>query len=145
MGLLSTIKFRFDRVGTLKALLDKWRPRNCTTEKAYENSLTTFLRRELPEDTKITPQYAQGRFHADLVIDDRLVVEIKYNLDTTAKYQRLVGQIATYKDRKGQVILLLTGKTDLDLKKELTSYLKKEGLRDSLILMQEDKVFVFEK
>lgn len=145
MGLFSTIKFRFDRVGTLKALLDKWRPRNCTTEKAYENSLTTFLRRELPEDTKITPQYAQGRFHADLVIDDRLVVEIKYNLDTTAKYQPPVGQIATYRDWKGQVILLLAGKTDPDLKKELTPYLKKEGLRDSLILMQEDKVFVFEK
>ena len=104
--------------------------------------MTAFLRRELPEDTKITPQYAQGRFRADLVIDDRLVVEIKYNLDSTAKYQRLIGQVAAYKDWKGQVILLLTGKTDPDLKKELNSYLKKEGLRDSIL---EDKVIVIEK
>ena len=145
MGLFDTVKFRLDRVGTLKKLVDKWRPRNCTTEKDYETSLTAFLRRELPEDTKITPQYAQGRFRADLVIDDRLVVEIKYNLDSTAKYQRLIGQVASYKDWKGQIILLLTGKTDPDLKKELNSYLKKEGLRDSVFIMQEDKVIVIEK
>lgn len=142
MGFFDTINFRLDRVGTLKSLIEKWRPDNCSTEKVCETSLTEFLRQELPEGIKITPQYSQGRFRADIMIDDRLIVEIKYNLDTTDKYHRLVGQIITYKDWTGKVILILTGQADPDLKNELYSRLRKEGLLDSV---WDDKVIVIEK
>jgi hypothetical protein len=142
VGWYATLMFRLDRVGTLKALVEKWCPQNCTTEKNYETSLAELLRQELPEGIKITPQHSQGRFRADLVIDDRLIVEIKYNLDSTDKYHRLVGQIITYKDWPGKVILILTGQADPDLKNELYSRLKKEGLLDSV---WDDKVIVIEK
>jgi hypothetical protein len=144
MGILDKLKWRLDSVKALASLFSKWRPRNCETEKDYENSLASFLHKEL-EDHQITPQYAKGRFHADLVIDDRLIIEIKYNLNTTAKYQRLLGQLAEYKEWPGQVVLLLVGKTDPNLRKQLTAYLKKEGFCGGMFPVEEDKVTVYEK
>jgi hypothetical protein len=146
MGILDKAKWGWDKIGVMTSLLEKWRPRNCETEKDYENSLYLFLHREL-EDHQITKQPAQGRFHADLVIDDKLIIELKHNLNTTAKYQRLIGQVEEYKNWDGQVILLLIGETDPNLKKQLTSYLKKAGLRDALVPFDftGDKVTVVEK
>jgi len=144
MGIADKLKWTWDPVAVLTALLDKWRPRNCESEKDYETSLYLFLHKEL-EDRQITKQPAHGRFHADLVIDDKFIIEIKHNLDSTGKYQRLKGQVMEYKDWKGQVILLLIGKTEPNLKKDLTSFLKKEGLCDSWDLMSGDKVLVVYK
>jgi hypothetical protein len=143
MGLLDKLKWRWDSVGALTSLLSKWRPRNCETEKDYENSLYSFLHKEL-KDHQITKQYAKGRFHADLVIDDRLIIEIKYNLNTPAKYQRLLGQLLEYKEWDGRVVLLLVGKTDPNLRKQLASYLEKEGFC-GMFPVEEDKVTVYEK
>jgi len=106
--------------------------------------LNSFLHKEL-EDHQITKQYGIGRSRADLVIDDRLIIEIKYNLNTSAKYQRLLGQLAEYKEWDGRVVLLLVGKTDPNLRKQLTSYLEKEGLCSSMFLHEEDKVIIYEK
>lgn len=144
MGLLDKLKWQWDRVGVLTSLFSKWRPRNCKTEKDYENSLYSFLHREL-EDHQITKQYGIGRVHADLAIDDKLIIEIKYNLNTSAKYQRILGQLAEYKEWGGRVVLLLVGKTDPNLRKQLTSYLEKEGLCGSMFLHEEDKVIIYEK
>ena len=143
MGLTDKLKWGWDPVAALTALLDKWRPRKCETEKDYETSLYTFLHKEL-EDRQITKQSGKGRFHADLVIDDKFIIEIKHNLDTTAKYQRLKGQVMEYKEWTGKVILLLIGKADQNLRKDLASFLKKEGLRDSWD-MSGDKVLVVYK
>jgi hypothetical protein len=142
MGITDKLKWTWDPVAVLTALLDKWRPRNCETEKEYETSLYTFLHREL-EDRQITKQSGKGRFHADLVIDEKFIIEIKHNLNTTANYQRLKGQVMEYKDWKGKVILLMIGKVEQNLKKDLTSFLKKEGLTDSW--GSEDKVLVVYK
>lgn len=67
--------------------------------------------REL-EDHQITRQPGQGRFRADLGIDDKLIIEIKFNLNATSKHQLLVGQLEEYRDWDGQVILLLIGGTE---------------------------------
>ena len=83
MGIMDKAKWTWDKVAVMKSLIDKWRPRNCQTEKDYENSLYLFLHKE-HEDHQITKQPGQRRYHADLVIDDKLLIEIKYNLNTTA-------------------------------------------------------------
>lgn len=143
MGLLDKLKWRWDRVRALTSLLTKWHPRNCETEKHYENSLYSFLHKKL-EGHQITKQYAIGRLHADLVIDNSLIIEIKYNLNTPSKYQRLLGQLAGYKEWDGRVVLVLIGKTDPNLRKELTSHLEKEGFCGTFPF-EEDKVIVYEK
>ena len=142
MDLLDKLKWQLDSVGVLTSLFNKWSPHNCKAEKDYENSLSSFLHEEL-EACEITKQYAIGRFRADLAIDDRLFIEIKYNFNTLTKYRSLLGQLAEYKEWGGRVILLLVGKTDSDLKKRLTSYLEKEGLCGTYYF--KDKVTVYEK
>lgn len=144
MGLIRKLKWLGDSAGVLTSLFSKWHPRNCKNEKDYENSLYSFLHKEL-EDHQITKQYGKGRFRADLVIDNKLIIEIKYNLSTPSKYQRLLGQLAEYKEWDGRIVLLLVGRTDPNLKKQLTSYLKKEGFCDSIFLHEEDKVIIYEK
>ncbi len=92
MGIIDKIKWGWDKLSVLESLIKKWRPRGCESERDYENSLYQFLWRELP-DHDITRQSAKGRFRADIVLDGKIIIEIKNNLDSTANYQRLVGQI----------------------------------------------------
>jgi hypothetical protein len=142
MGLLDKLKFQvWDKTGAIVTLLEAWKPKGCSTEGDFEKSLYVFLHSELG-DIQVSKQYARGRIRADLMIGDRVILELKHNLDSTAKYHRLVGQLADYKEWKGQIVVLLTGKTDPNLRKQLDSYLKKEGLAEDIL---EDKVTVYQK
>jgi hypothetical protein len=109
---------------SFKTLIDKWKPRGCKSEKDFELSLYEFLHKSLG-DVQITKQYARGRIRADLVVMDKFIIELKMNLDTTSKYQRLIGQLAAYELWEGLVIILLTGITDKNLLKELKTHIKK--------------------
>lgn len=140
-----TDKLRFhvwDSIKVVTDLINEWQPQNCKIEKDYEKSLYNFLHNKL-EDIQITKQYAKSRIRADLMIGDKVIVELKYNLDTTAKYQRLIGQLSEYKEWDGRVIILLTGETDRNLRKQLDEYLKKEGLAEDIL--DEGIVTVFQK
>lgn len=122
MGFLQNIRFNFfDAGGMICSLVEEWRPRKCKAEREYEKSLYMFLHKRL-EDIQITKQYARGRIRADLVVGDKVIVELKNNFSTTAKYQKLIGQITEYKEWDGQIIIVLTGDTDPNLYKELTKY-----------------------
>ena len=130
MGLLERLRFNFwDPVSMIISLIEEWKPTKCKTEKAYEKSLYSFLHKKL-EDIQITRQYARGRIRADLVVGDKVIIELKNNLNSTTKYQRLIGQISEYKEWEGHIIILLTGETDPNLKKQLKMYFDREGLND---------------
>ena len=66
-------------------LVDCWRLRKCDAEKQYENSLYEFLYGQL-EEVQVTKHFALGRIRADIVVGDTIIIELKNNLDTTAKY-----------------------------------------------------------
>jgi len=145
MGIFDKIKFHMgDSVGFVTKKMESWEPKKCKTEKDYEKSLYQFLHDELG-DLQVTKQYAKGRIRADLMIGDKVIIELKHNLDTTGKYQRLIGQISEYKEWDGRVIILLTGETDMNLRKQLDAFIKKEGLGDSYLITEETKVTVFQK
>jgi hypothetical protein len=146
MSIVDKLKFHaWDDVGAVASIIKKWQPKECKTEKDYERSLYTFLHERFG-DVQITKQYAKGRIRADLVIADRVILELKNNLDSTAKYQRLVGQLSEYKDWDGRIIILLTGQTDPNLRKQLERHISREGLTgDMLSLFQGDKVTVIAK
>jgi len=141
MGFLDRVKFRWDSAGFVTSLMDKWRPRGCKTEKDFENSLYKFLHEHL-DTIQITKQYARGRIRADLVVGDDVIVELKHNLNTTAKYQRLTGQLIEYKEWKGQIVILLTGEVDPNLRKQLKGFIESEGFDDD---WDEGTVTVVEK
>ncbi len=146
MGEIDKLKFRYwDDVGAIVDIIKKWRPRGCKTEKDYEKSLLSKLRENFP-GFQITKQYAKGRIRADLLIDDEVIVEIKHNLQSTAEYLRLIGQLIVYNhDWSGRVLLLLTGNPDPSLVKDLERIIKKEGLDSGLLLMERGKVTVLKK
>jgi hypothetical protein len=122
MGFLQKLRFEYlDPEDMVLSAIKRWKPRACETEKQYENSLYDFLHKEFP-DIQITKQFANGRVRADIVVGGKIIIELKNNLDTTAKYQRLMGQLMAYEEWDGQVFVLLTGKTDPNLRKQLSSY-----------------------
>jgi hypothetical protein len=142
MGFLNKLKFQlWDDVGAVVDVIGKWKPHGCKDEKSYEKSLYVYLH-EAFGDTQITKQFAQGRIRADLKVGKNVIVELKHNLDSTAKLQRLLGQLSQYEDWDGRVLVLLTGETDPNLRKELKEFIRKRGWDDSFA---GEKVTVAEK
>ena len=122
-------KFRFkflDSVSMVAALIEKWEPRGCATEKECENSLYLYLHAAVG-DVFVTKQFAYGRVRADIVVGDKVLIELKHNLDTTAKLQLIGGQLSQYDDWDGRVVVLLTGETEPNLLKELKQFISKQG------------------
>jgi hypothetical protein len=116
--------FWFDAPGTVKKLIREWQPKNCRTEKDFERSLVAWLESKL-EGKDIAKQFGVGRVRSDVVIDKKVLVELKINLDSTAKLQRLLGQIQLYKeDWAKPVFLVLCGKHDANLVRKLQHAVK---------------------
>ncbi len=130
---LEKFKFNWNRLKMSTSLIEKWKPGKLKTEKSFEKSLYEYLHDNL-KVLQVTRQYAKGRIRADLAIEDKVFIELKRNLNTTSNYQRLIGQISDYKNWNGNVIIILTGKTDPNLKKQLIQYLKDEDLVEDLLI-----------
>ncbi len=108
MGLLERVKFAaWDNAGAVVDLIKKWVPGKCNTEKDHENSLYTYLHSELGS-VQITKQFGHGRIKADLAVGEKVLLELKHNLDSTAKLQRLIGQPEGYRELDRTVVVLLT-------------------------------------
>jgi len=142
MGFLQKLRFQFlDPDDMVWSAIKRWRPRGCETERQYEKSLYDFLHREFP-DIQVTKQFASGRIRADIVVGGKIIIEMKNNLDTTGKYQRLMGQLMAYEEWDGQVFVILTGKTDPNLRKQLNDHAKHTGDDD---FDGREKIIVMEK
>jgi hypothetical protein len=141
MNLLEKIKYNFDKVGYIIKLIDEWHPKKCNSEKDFEKSLYNFLHNKLT-NIQITKQYALGRIKADIVVDNNIIIEIKFNLNSRNNYQRLIGQLIEYKQWEGTVIVLLIGKTDQNFIKDLKIFIQREGNTTSL---EPEKFVLYEK
>src|SRR5262245_29580203 len=106
-----SFRFRWDPVKTVCALVERWKPINCAVEKDYEDSLYEFLHQQLPS-VQVARQWAFGRTRIDMRVGDKVMIELKTNLDTTGEYQRLLGQILELKKREEPIVVILTGSTD---------------------------------
>lgn len=140
-------KFRFwDAGDAIESLIERWVPGpGCEAEKDYEASLYAFLNTELGE-LQVTRRYSRGRSEADIVVADKVIIELKTDLDSTSEFQRLVGQLTEYQDWNMAVIVVLTGQTDANLGKELRARMKKlEGMKYFLMTMNETLFRVVEK
>lgn len=142
MAILEKLKFAWDDVGTVTGLLESWSPVACKREKDFENSLFDHLHAALP-NTQVTKQYGFGRTNADIVVAKCVAIEMKHNLDTTGKYQRLLGQLIDYEDWDGRVIVLLTGRNDPELVKRLREFLEKQN--NPLTFVETVKFHLFNK
>lgn len=119
--------------------INKWHPRKCKTEKDYEKSLYGYLHKTLPKSVQVTSQHGKGRIHADIVVGDTVLIELKHNLNTTSKLQRLMGQLIGYKEWKKEILVLLIGKTEPNIRKELNRFIKKEMRMETLKVYQKGR------
>lgn len=119
MGLLENLKFDiWDSIGTIENFIKEWKPKDCKTEKDYEESLHDYLEKRL-EGKNITRQYGVGRAKVDLAIDKKVFVELKKDLKNTVQLQRLIGQLELYAKDLDNMIVVITGEVDRDLFKQL--------------------------
>jgi hypothetical protein len=120
-------------------LIDDWRPRKCETEKDFERSLHKHLEKNL-EKSDVIMQYAAGRVKGDIVVDGKILIEIKDRLKSTGQLQRLLGQLEIYATQwKGNVIVVICGDSQRDLVKVVNQ--KVEGLKPEGFF-EEQKIFL---
>ena len=112
----------FDRVCEA---IDSWRPRECKTEKDYERSLVKKLRKELTKQ-EIVPQYGSGRMRVDIMVGEKVPIELKKDLTSTAAYQKTKGQLNEYLRVFNGIILVLCGDVSSDFFRDLERYAKQQ-------------------
>jgi hypothetical protein len=104
-------------------LLQKWRPSAaCRTEKSHEEHLQAFLQENLP-NVPIVAQYGIAKGKADLVIEDRHVIELKlgFSESKVVEFDRCIGQLERYrqkwvKPQRGPVYLVIVGDSDAEFR-----------------------------
>ena len=143
MGVLSKIGFKLNPVGTVMDIINRWKPGKYKTEKDYEKSLYNFLEKQLP-DIEIVKQFGIGRTKVDIAVARRVFIEIKYNLNSTSKLQRLIGQLSLYKKEKDEdLIILLCGDFDKNMMMQLEREVEEQNRK--LLLWEPNSVFIMHK
>jgi len=121
-----SISFTLNPFGRVCEVIESWRPRGCKTEKDYENSLVKKLEKELVNQN-IQQQYGSARQRVDIMVHDKVPIEIKKDLNSTAKLQRAKGQLDGYLKAWQGIILVLCGDTAGDLFNDLKKYAKSQS------------------
>jgi len=143
MSLLSRFGFNLNPVGTVTDIIKKWKPGVCETEKDYEKSLYTFLEKQLP-DIEVINQFGIGRTKVDIAVGRKVFIEIKYNLNSTSKLQRLIGQLSLYKKEKDEdLIILICGDVDKNILRQLKDEV--EEYNRTMFVFDSDTVFIMLK
>ena len=120
-------------------VVSSWKPKKKhTRETHYRDDLVAYLRTELNKPSpwdfgpgrKYKIQKESGRGLADIAVDDNVGIELKYNMNTKAKVDRLFGQIEDYIKSYSDMIIVLCGQTDedrIDYLESKIGSLKREG------------------
>jgi hypothetical protein len=95
-----------------------WTPAPCFSERKYRDSLLRHLQATFPAN-RFHAEFKTGKGRADIFVDfeDRgakVLIELKYNLQTMNECNRLIGQIGHYVDL-GEVLAVLCGDTKPEL------------------------------
>lgn len=137
--------FTLDPFDTVREIIKSWEPKGCTTEKDFEKSLYDKLREKL-KNQKIQRQYGSGEQKVDIVVDDKVPIELKKDIKNTADLQRTIGQLEMYLNRGHWtgVILVLCG----DIAPEHFKFLEKYAERKKNIIAEifpETGIFIIKK
>lgn len=117
MSVLHWIRFHlWDPISTVSGLVNRWNPGLCESEKDYEKSLLAFIEENLP-GVEVVKQYGVARSRVDIVIGsfNKVAVELKKDLNSTSKVQRLIGQLRDYRDTFENIVVVLCGDNQGDL------------------------------
>ena len=116
--------------------VEKWSPKTLPSEAKYRDDLLAYLRKNLGKEDmlgfseKLSIRKESGRHLADIGINNQVGVELKYNLNTKAKVDRLFGQIDDYLKGYASMVIVLCGKTSEDQLDYLEEKVRKMSPQD---------------
>jgi hypothetical protein len=124
---IGKLRFGFDPPGTVIGLLKQWSPKEYKSEGEYEKDLYAYLHDNF-DGVEVVRQYGSSRSKEDLCVGRKVYIELKKDLDTTGKLQRLLGQLQLYANEKWEnVILVVVGKADQNLLLQAEQGMEKLG------------------
>jgi hypothetical protein len=124
---IGKLRFGFDPSGSVMSALKKWSPKEYKSEGEYEKDLYGFLNENF-DGVEVTRQFGSSRSRVDLCVGRKVYIELKKDLDTTGKLQRLLGQLQLYSNEKWEnVLLVVVGKADPNLLKQAEDAAAKFG------------------
>jgi hypothetical protein len=126
MDLMERMHFAWNPLGFIGNVVEReWQIGDSLSEKECEDRLYRFLHDRLP-NLQIVNQYGRGRSHVDLMVQDKVMIELKYKLTSTSEFQRLLGQVMDYKDWGRQLLLVFVGEVEPSLLKEIRKRLNEQ-------------------
>ncbi len=72
--------FAFDPLGSVKKLLEQWRPPRYNSEGEYEKDLYAYLNNNV-KGIEVVRQFGSSRLRADICVGRKVFIEIKKDLD----------------------------------------------------------------
>jgi len=135
------ISYTFDPEGKVTKIIKSWKPKDCKTEKDFEKSLLMLLRINL-DGIKIEAQYGAGRQKVDIVVDDKIPIEIKKDVNTAAALHRAMGQLEQYLLKWDLVFLVLCGRITPENLAALKEYAKSKITLQSAY---EERIVIIDK
>ena len=128
------------------SIIKAWKPGEHKNELGYRDELLSKLRQELNSNRnflsalgnrEVLVKKEDGRGLCDIAIETYVGIEMKKDLNSKSKVDRLIGQVNNYKRSYKDVIVVLVGKTN----PEALTYLKEqlEDIRNSVNIPLNDK------
>jgi hypothetical protein len=110
---------------TVADLIESWDPKRCSTHSEYQNSLSNYLRDNL-NGPRVTKEYKIERTAIDIVVGDKVAIEIKVGFNRTTEFHRLKGQLEDYAREFSRIVIVLCGELDDDLVDKLEDTLPED-------------------
>ncbi|MEO0019281.1 MAG: hypothetical protein ABIK47_01390 [candidate division WOR-3 bacterium] len=102
-------------MGAVRGLVEKWRPPFYKSESEYKKDLYNYLVKNV-KGIEVVREFGSSRLRADICVGRKVFIEIKKDLNSTSKLQRLLGQLELYaKEGWDNGILVVVGKVEPDL------------------------------
>jgi hypothetical protein len=124
----------------VKTAIKNWKPSSrIMKEKNAEQQLTEYLKKSLKNYELIKQQYKfNDKLIGDIAIIDnkeKIVIEIKHNLNRSREAEKLKNQVIKYKKEGFSVIVLLIGdqsNSDMinDFPKDVPVFIKKRTMKE---------------
>lgn len=124
-GLKGFLFKHWDSVGWVRRAINDWTPSEATSEAVVQDELNAHLQERL-SGLIIRTQFPHDRIKADFLIEDSLAIEVKLNLTHTREFQRLIGQLETYARWGKDLVVLIVGDADPDMKERILDRLRSD-------------------
>lgn len=119
-------RLRKEGVPFLASLVKQWRPTACETEREYQESLHQYLLGQFSEDVLVQKEYGTEKRQIDIVVDQRYGVEMKADISSGGRMDRVDDQVDAVKKHLSGGLLVLCGSVTEEARRRLRRKFREE-------------------